>query len=140
MKHATAPGDVTAACTSVVAGFFEALDLRNHESAVALFTPDGIWERNGTHLKGRTAIAQALAERPAGRTTFHLVANPLVSLQDASHAEVRFFLVAYEANKGLVEPIAPSAIRRCVDRLEFDGERWRIAHKSSQPHMPPASV
>ncbi|WP_454862665.1 nuclear transport factor 2 family protein [Paraburkholderia fungorum] len=135
MKNTTAKGDVTVACVNVVFEFFEALDLRDHEAATALFTPDGGWERNGSYLQGHEAIAQALANRPSGRMTFHLVANPIVSMEDASHAEVRFFLLAYEASAGTAEQIVPSGIRRCIDRLESDGERWRITHKSSASHF-----
>lgn len=126
-------------CTETVFEFFRCLDERTHERAVMLFAPDGVWHRNGEALRGREDIARALAARPESRRTFHAVCNPLVSLADQTHAEIRFFLMAFEAQRADAAESAlmvPSAVRRCVDTLVFDGERWMIAKKSSERHLP----
>ncbi|SAK99031.1 SnoaL-like domain protein [Caballeronia temeraria] len=127
------------ACTATVFEFFRCLDERTHEKALSLFAPDGVWYRNGDELRGRESIGEALAARPDSRRTFHAVCNPLVSLADANHAEVRFFLMAFEAQRtdaASASPMTPSAVRRCVDTLTFDGQRWLIASKSSERHLP----
>jgi len=139
MTHAIAIDQAHADCTRITFEFFRSLDMRAHDQAVELFTANGVWERNGKQLKGHTEIADALAGRSSERTTFHAVCNPIVLIQGVSRvtrAEVHFFLMAYEAVAGGKEIIPPAAIRRCVDVLEYDGERWRIAHKSSTRHMP----
>ncbi|MDR5782930.1 nuclear transport factor 2 family protein [Caballeronia sp. LZ065] len=127
------------ACTETVFAFFHCLDERTHELAVSLFAPDGVWHRNGEALRGRESIGRALAARPETRRTFHAVCNPLVSRVDRTHAEVRFFLMAFEAQRtdaSDTPPLTPSAVRRCIDTLVFDGERWLIASKSSERHLP----
>lgn len=126
-------------CTETVFEFFRCLDEHAHERAVTLFAHDGVWHRNGEALHGREEIGRALAARPESRRTFHAVCNPLVSLVDRTHAEVRFFLMTFEAQRADVAergPMTPSAVRRCVDTLVFDGERWVIANKFSEPHLP----
>lgn len=136
MTHATTVDRTQADCVRIVFEFFRTLDIHAHDQVVDLFTTNGVWDRNGKQLKGRAEIADALSSRPAERITFHAVCNPVVSIQGASRAEVHFFLLAYEVVAGAKEIIAPAAVRRCVDVLEYDGERWRIAHKSSTRHMP----
>ncbi|MCS8129886.1 nuclear transport factor 2 family protein [Pseudomonas aeruginosa] len=136
MNTTTELGNAATACSKVVVDFFEALDLNDPLKAATFFMPEGVWERSGTSLTGAVAIKQALMARPVERTTFHLVSNLQVSVKDKTHAEVQFFLIAYERHSHSVDPISPSAIRQCVDHLEFDGECWRIAHKSSRQHMP----
>lgn len=124
------------ACLDVVHGFFDALDVRDHERARASFTPDGVWERGGATLAGHDRIGEALARRSPERRTFHVVCNPVVEARGADAADVRFYLMAYEAVAGQAAPLQPIGIRRCLDRLRLDGGAWRIAHKSSQPHLP----
>ena len=125
-------------CLAVVHSFFDALDMHAHERALALFAADGVWERQGNALTGHAAISAALGQRSPQRRTFHAVCNPVVSLETPSQATVRFYLMAYEARleQDGSQPLTPLGIRRCEDRLIHDGHVWRIAHKSSQAHLP----
>lgn len=127
-------------CLAVVHGFFDALDMHAHDRALALFAADGVWERQGNTLAGRAAIGAALEQRSPQRRTFHAVCNPVVSLESPNQATVRFYLMAYETqlDQDRSQPLAPIGIRRCEDRLTHDGHTWRIAHKASQAHLPPA--
>ncbi len=127
-------------CLQVVYGFFDALDVHAHDRALALFAEEGVWERQGSALEGHAAIGAALEARSPRRRTFHAVCNPVVSLDAANQATVRFYLVAYEArpDRDGSAALTPVGIRRCEDRLIHDGRGWRIALKSSQAHLPPA--
>jgi hypothetical protein len=124
------------ACLDTVHAFFDALDTHDNAKAQAVFLPDGVWERGGASLAGHARIAEALAQRSADRRTFHVVCNPIVKEQGADAASVHFYLMAYEGVAGQPAPLQPIGIRRCVDQLRFDGKAWRIAHKSSQAHLP----
>ncbi|RKE38653.1 SnoaL-like protein [Paraburkholderia sp. BL23I1N1] len=126
-------------CIKTVYEFFHCLDDRTHDQIVELFPAHGVWDRNGEMLEGRAAIANALANRPADRRTFHAVCNPLVELTQSNRATVHFYLTVYEAKKDMSvrsAPIVPSAVRRCTDSLVFDGSRWLIERKSSSRHLP----
>jgi hypothetical protein len=50
------------------------LDYGDFESLVQLFTPDGVFVRNGQALNGHQAICEAYAQRPAA-TTVHFMAT-----------------------------------------------------------------
>lgn len=128
-------------CLKVVYEFFDALDMHDHARALALFAKDGVWERQGSALTGQATIGAALEQRAPQRRTFHAVCNPVVTLHAADQATVRFYLMACEArlDQDGAQPFAPAGVRRCEDRLVHDGRAWRIARKSSQPHLPPAA-
>lgn len=127
-------------CLTVVHDFFDALDTHAHDRALALFAVDGVWERQGNELEGHAAIGAALGQRSPQRRTFHVVCNPVVSLDSPNEATVHFYLMAFEArlDQDGSQPLMPVGIRRCEDRLAHDGSAWRIARKSSQAHLPPA--
>lgn len=122
--------------------FFYALDVRDHEGAAAMMAPDGIWHRQGVALKGRAAVLDALAKRPANRRTCHIITNFRVLASGAQHAEVAFYLTAYEgqlAAEAGNEGLRLLAIRDCRDSLTLTPDGWRIAEKCSRRHLPPES-
>lgn len=125
---------IEAACTAVTLRFFRALDRREHDAAAAVMAPDGLWERQGTPLKGRSAILAALEQRPASRATCHVVTNIAVEVLGDDHARVHFYLVAYDGTvSGTETPVARLAgIRAGTDEMVRLPEGWRIQEKRSQ--------
>jgi hypothetical protein len=122
------------ACAETTIRFFQHLDNREDKECLDQFTTDGIWERSGQNLAGHAAIQQALTARSSTRRTCHLVSNIIVTLLDENRAKVDFCLTAYDgpaADAGQPTTGKMAGIRRCVDLMVNQGDRWRISNKSS---------
>lgn len=121
-------------CAKTTLTFFHLLDLRDGGGCAALIAVDGVWERQGKVLRGREAVSGALAERPTGRKTCHLVTNVVVTALGPREAKVDFCLLTFEGadSQDSAPPVGrPAGIRRCVDEMVLTDEGWRIARKSS---------
>ncbi len=126
----------------VVVDFYAALDRGDSACCAACFTEDGVWVRDAGAVMGRTAIAQAVAKRPAGRRTAHTVMNLQFDADTNAEGEgsstLRFLLVAYDATEddAAAAPFGRMAgIRQCTDTLQREGGAWRIRHRTSAPWM-----
>jgi hypothetical protein len=133
---------IEAACVKVTLRFFRCLDLREHETAAGLFAPDGIWNRLGTALAGRAAILAALNERPAERSTAHLLSNVWAETLDPDHARVHYYLTLRES---IAKPNEPATHRTGgvlygTDHYVQLADGWRIQSKGTQPVLAAADT
>ncbi|HWX50027.1 MAG TPA: nuclear transport factor 2 family protein [Roseomonas sp.] len=123
-------------CQQAVLRFYSALDAGDFAAVAAAMAPEGVWHRQGRHLRGPGEVAAALAERPAGRITAHLVQNLVIDLLDETTAEARFHSLVYRHDAGPgaegAAPLgAPLSISRSRDRLRLEGGEWLVVERGS---------
>lgn len=136
MKPDDNPGAILA-CQQAVHRFYAALDAGELASVAACMAEHGVWHRQGQELIGPQAVSLALAGRPPGRMTAHLVQNLVIDLQDLMRARVRYMTLVYRfdaAEQGLaVAPLAlPLSISVHEDELECSATgTWLFTDKRS---------
>ena len=129
------------ACQQLTARFYAALDASDFEQLAQAFLPAGIWHRQGKVLQGPTEVLAALANRPTGRTTAHLVQNLVVDFSGGDTATVRYMTLVYRHDASPpVSPPAPLGLPLAIslneDHLKRDEDgHWRILLKKSQRHF-----
>lgn len=120
-----------------ISRLYQALDMHQPEKLGALFTPDGVWNRQGKALRGAEAIFAELSQRPRGRTTMHIVSNFVADPIGDREMQTTYYLTVFRHDTdGAVQlPIKmslPFAALICRARVVLVGERWLIAELSSQ--------
>ncbi|AZI35505.1 hypothetical protein NT2_09_00020 [Caenibius tardaugens NBRC 16725] len=129
---------ITSACSNVIAAFAAHVDNRRFAEAVALFTPDGIFERPDAKAHGQGEIAALWADRPLAFKTRHLCHQTWFSdvSADTVHAVTPFTLyTAQHEGDGFAAVPTPAAIAEFHDELRLTDGAWRIAHRRSVPAM-----
>jgi hypothetical protein len=97
------------------------------------FTPR--WQ--GKILEGPAQVRAALAQRPAGRTTAHLVQNLVIDVQTATTASASYMTLVYRVDRdGPSQAPAPlgqaALIALNSDRLARDANgEWKMLEKRS---------
>jgi ketosteroid isomerase-like protein len=126
------------ACQQAIHRFYAALDASDFATVAAAVAPDGVWHRQGKALRGPGDVAAALAERPAGRVTAHLVQNLVVTLEDPETATARYNTLVFRhdgaAGAPLPAPIGvPLSIAAAQDRLRRDAATgsWLVVERRS---------
>ena len=129
---------VIVACQQAVNRFYMGLDSSDMDAVAAAMATEGIWHRQGQALRGSDAVRQALAQRPAGRNTAHLVQNLVVHVESPSSARATYFTLVYrfDAAEPVAAPVplgAPLSISLNEDRLLRDEQgAWKFLEKQSQ--------
>lgn len=127
-----------AACANVIAAFAAHVDNRRFDEAVALFAPDGVFERPDLTVRGHSEIAGLWADRPASFRTRHLCHPTWFSETgfETVHSVTPFTLYQATHEGGGFPPVpAPIAIAEFHDAFRLVEGRWRIAHRRSVPAM-----
>ena len=127
----------TLQCQDAVIRFFAALDAGRIDEVAASFATDGIWHRQGVELLGPAGVASALAARPAGRITAHLVQNFVADFDDESGARVRYIVLTYryDAPAGHAAPapmVPPYSIAAYEDRMRRHGNAWQVLERRAR--------
>jgi hypothetical protein len=129
---------VLASVSQTITGFFMGLDSDDHERCASSFARDGAWERKGVLWTGPSGIRAALAARPTGRVTRHLITNIMVETW-RPEARVRFYSLAFSFAAAAENPAAPMvpplALTTYECRLVNRGPGWLIHHLSSEDHL-----
>ena len=127
------------ACHEAVLRFFAALDAGRINEVANSFAADGIWHRQGAALRGPDGVAKALAARPAGRITAHLVQNFIADFDDEATARAHYLVLTYRHDAPAAStapgPMGiPYSIAEYDDRLcrREDGERWLVRERRSR--------
>ena len=127
-------------CEKAVRKYYHHVDLREFDEAVALYTPDVLWEVLGVKLKGRDALLDGLHGALADGTIRHIVTNTLVNVVDESHTDVRFYLSIYHTQGIKVEdhdgPLpfeGPHRIMDQGDTMILTDEGWRTSYRWGKP-------
>lgn len=123
---------IEAACRRLSTAFAVYVDHGRAEDVVALFTPDGVFERAGLRLDGAAEIAAFLARRPATRITRHFCSNILIEPVDSTRARGIVYFTLFE---GEGETPATMQLPLTVGEYHDDYVRtangWRIRHRRS---------
>ncbi|NKC30762.1 nuclear transport factor 2 family protein [Falsiroseomonas selenitidurans] len=125
------------ACQQAIHRFYAALDRGDFATVANALAPHGIWHRQGKALRGPGDVAQAMAERPAGRVTAHLVQNLVVELEGPEAARARYNTLVFrhdgEAEAKPPAPLGvPLSIAAAEDRLERDANgAWLVVERRS---------
>jgi ketosteroid isomerase-like protein len=125
-------------CAQAVMRFYAALDAGDFAAVAAGMAPDGVWHRQGKALLGPPGVAAALAERPAGRATAHLVQNLVIDLEGEDGATARYMSLVYrnDGHEGKPPPYplaGPLSIALYADRMRRDAEGdWLVVERRSR--------
>ena len=127
-----------AAIGRVIMEFFHCLDDTQFDALVQLFAPEGVWHRQGQVLRGRAMVREALARRPAGTVTRHLVTNLLVTHLEDERSVAKFYMTVFrrEADTLVDGPVPmelPHMVAACEMVLAYLGNAWRIMELKAVP-------
>ena len=94
----------------------------------------------GEAATGPDAVAKALAQRDATRTSVHMISNLLVTVLDPVSVEINATITAYHATppaggKGPATDAHPSGMFRAVEVWRKTAQGWKIADKKNLPLM-----
>ena len=124
-------------CQDAIVRFFAALDEGRMDDVANAMGGDGVWHRQGKALRGPAEVSAALAARPAGRVTAHLVQNFRVDLDDERTARVRYLVLTYRHD--FPDTVAASAplglpysIAEYDDRMLRAGTAWLVQERRSR--------
>ena len=129
---------IRAACSDLIAAFAAHVDNRNFAEAVALFAPDGVFERPDLTARGHAEIAGLWADRPESHKTRHLCHLTWFSEVGENLVRAVTPFTLYQAQhhgEGFPPVPARVAIAEFHDEFTFVGSAWRIAHRRSVPAM-----
>ncbi len=126
------------ACRDVVLAAADAVDAREYDALVRLFTPDATLVRpGGQPLQGREAILAAYAARDQDRLTQHLICNHVVHVEPQGSALSRCRVLLWSGKRS--DPLTPKGrpagpaeqVGEIVDRLKLTPEGWRIERRDA---------
>lgn len=127
-------------CQKIVREYYQHVDRREFEKAVALFTPDVRWEVLGVKLQGRETLLKGLNGALGDGTIRHVVTNCLVDVVDGDHADVCFYLSIYytqgikvEEQDGPLPFEGPHRIMDQGDKMIRTKDGWRTAYRWGKP-------
>ena len=97
-------------------------------------------------LRGPDDVARALASRPAGRVTAHLVLNFIADFDDDRNARARYNVLTYrhdapERSESPAPMVQPYSIAEYSDRMRravgdggdgVDGGSWRVLERRAR--------
>jgi len=125
---------IVAECEAISIAYARAVDFRDYDSFVELFTEDGVLD-TGKPLEGRAAIAQAMSRRPYELRSRHILTNIFIEVLSETEARGISYLPLYrhigpESLTG--EPIefeGPAAVGHYEDRFLKTSDGWKIKRR-----------
>ena len=122
------------ACEALSIAYARAVDFRDYDYLVTLFTEDGELD-TGRPMAGKAAIAEALSHRPDELRSRHVITNVFIDVLNETEARGISYLTLYrhvgpESLKG--EPIAfdgPAGVGHYEDRFEKTAEGWKFKRR-----------
>jgi len=122
------------ACTDLVMEYARCVDFRDYDNIVDVFTEDGTLVI-GAKLAGRSAILEAMMQRPGNLRSRHVITNVFVDVQDERNARGICYLTLYRhvgpesLERGPVPFAGPAAIGHYEDTFVRTPEGWRIRYR-----------
>ena len=122
------------ACQRLSIAYARAIDFRDYDAFVELFTEDAVLEA-GALLQGKAAIRASLAKRPDELRSRHVLTNIFIDAQDANTARGISYLSLYrhvgaESLAAGPAPLnGPAAIGHYEDRFVRTPSGWRFARR-----------
>ena len=121
-------------CEALSIAYARAVDFRDYEAFVELFTEDGVLDV-GTPLEGRAAIRKAMSRRPDELRSRHVLTNIFVDVVDENSARGISYLTLYRhvgPESLLGQPVdfaGPAAVGHYEDRFTRTRDGFRIKHR-----------
>lgn len=107
-----------------------------HHAIAQFFTEDGEFDRDGTVLRGRAALLDLYAKRPASLMTRHLVSNvivsPLSNEQAVCHAYATIYRFRTADGSSPVPPVTcegPESIAEYEDQMVKTDDGWKVSRR-----------
>lgn len=125
------------ACTWLIVGYARAIDFRDQEAFLELFTADAVLELGET-LRGHDAIRAFLGRRTDSLRTRHVVSNVFVHVLNEAEARAVSYLTLYrhdgdESRRFGPAPLeGPAAVGHYEDRFVHTDAGWRFASRRLQ--------
>ncbi|MBV6304869.1 nuclear transport factor 2 family protein [Candidimonas humi] len=125
-------------CQQAIQRFYLALDSSDFDAVAACMASQGVWHRQGAALCGPAQVRAALAKRPAGRTTAHMVQNLVIDIVDPGLAQARYLTLVYRHDapappSGPVPLGTPLSISIHEERLvRTPAGDWLVQEKQSR--------
>jgi ketosteroid isomerase-like protein len=122
-----------AECVALSIAFANAVDHREYDRLLDLFTDDAVLQRWDRSFEGRKGIAEMMAARPLGVQTRHMCTNfEITRLDDQSATGLTYFL--FFRGEGAADKISPmtgpALMGEYHDRFRLTDAGWRIAHRT----------
>jgi hypothetical protein len=111
----------------IVYSFFRYLDDQQYDDLVALFAPDGVWHRAGKALRGPQEIKEAMAQRPVGFTTRHLITNVVVDPVDDNEVVASYYMTVF-VHEGTGRPKGPVPLQLPLHVSIFEQKFTKTVH------------
>ncbi|WP_367353130.1 nuclear transport factor 2 family protein [Achromobacter animicus] len=125
---------VEAACIRLSVDFANAVDARDYDRVVQLFTPQGAFNTPTHSLHGAAEIGEFLRNRPVELETRHFCTNFQVELGGEGEASGRFYVVCYKGageTAGRDVPATPAPIvAEYHDKYIEVVDGWWIAERN----------
>ena len=125
---------ISRACERLSIAYAVYLDTQRYGEFAALFGDEGVLKVSG-RVEGQTAIARAMANRPATLRSRHVLTNILIEPVDQEHATGTTYLSLYrhigEASLEArpIEPFAPAVVGHYSDQFKLTNQGWRFAYR-----------
>jgi len=125
---------IEADCERLIKHYVNLNDAQDWPAVAALYTDDALFRRpsGGDPIEGREAILASFVARPP-RAQRHVIANVVVDVEDADHADAFCAILLYQGDpvaEGLPALSANSPlIGTFTDKLVRTAEGWRFAER-----------
>jgi ketosteroid isomerase-like protein len=125
---------IEADCERLIKHYVNLNDAQDWPAVAALYTEDAVFRRpsGGEPIRGRDAILASFLARPP-RVQRHVIANVVVEVEDADHANAFCAILLYQGDpvaEGLPEMSANAPlVGTFTDRLVRAPEGWRFAER-----------
>lgn len=124
-------------CTKLSIAYARHVDFKEYDQFVELFAEDGELNTTGKAVKGREKITKAMARRPQGLRSRHVLTNIYIRVIDEDHADGLSYLSLYRhTGEGLDAEdqspriiSGPAFIGHYEDRFIRTEEGWRFASR-----------
>jgi hypothetical protein len=119
-----------------VISHWAALDSGNYDAVAAGFAKDGVWHRQGKELKGPGMVSAAMAERPKGARTRHIVTNVLSTVKSEVEVDIDFYMTVFSHNDEADAPSpapmnVPNSVGLARATVRREGSQWKIVYLKS---------
>lgn len=125
------------ACTQLSIAYARALDFRDYDAFVLLFTDDAVLDV-GTALHGRAAIRQWLRQRPDELRSRHVISNVFIDVPGPDEARGISYFTLYRHHGtesvrfGPVPLSGPAAVGHYEDRFVRTADGWLFRSRRAQ--------
>lgn len=120
-------------CVKLAVAYCHYTDTHDHESLVQLFAPDTLWESAKGPLRGHAEIRKFLESKPKTTVGMHHLANTMIQVVDADHANGVSFFTYYTTSSPQVEGPAPffgpTSAGRYYDKFVRTKDGWRFENR-----------